>query len=637
MPTIADIKDSIRIPSLIKDKFIRGGQFTLLPNGDPVMYTGGFTAVFPVLVNNVKWAFRCWHSDIGNVKRRMELISEDLKKSSLPFFCDFAYVDEGIIVNGKVYPTTRMRWIEGITLKEYLCSNKDKRALLLLADNFLAMCRELHKHHLAHGDLQHGNIMVSSKGDIQLIDYDSMYVPSMADFSDIITGLRDYQHPNRKNNHYSSEKLDYFSELIIYISILAIAERPEFIHEYKVKDSEMLLFSADDYNQIKQSAIYSQLQKLGGIFPMLLLILEDYLGKSSIEQLEPFDILLDRLSTPPVIKHFKIENGNTIYKGDEAVLTWEVENYTNIYLNKKELPKDAKTHTERPTTNTTFYLEVINGLYKAFSDFKIKVVNEPNISFKLSSNKISKGANESTTLKWYIQNALEAFLVTDEEEEKITFNDKRIVSPNATTTYTLKVIGLDGIRTFTKNQTLYVLPKCSIDFKADKLFTLPNVPIVLSWYIKHAKSIELKGYGNVNPIDNKVVEIEKDTEFELKVQDPFGIHTKKLRIRLLPLPVINSIMVPTPEISTKVIVQANIPNIHATIPQIGNLSSPVDASRLKLPTFEGIKIEMKGMPTYVSTPQYHILQLDIGRFTLWNKLRNKFKDLTTHLQNIKYK
>ncbi len=341
----------------------------------------------------------------------------------------------------------------------------------------------------------------------------------------------------------------------------------------------------------------------------------------------------------PLIKSFKALN--KAYINDSVDLTWEIELATDIYLNGTKIENDANdaNHSIQPLNEktTVFILEAHNGDKVAKQELTVEALSEPNISFKLSSNKIAKGANESTTLKWNIQNALDAFLVTDGEEEKITFNDKRVVSPKTTTTYTLKVIGLDGVRTFTKNQTLHVLSKCDIEFSADKLFSLSKVPILLSWNITHAKSVELIGYGNVNSRDNKVVEIEKDTVFELKVQDAFGIHTKKLEIRLLPLPVINSIMSPTPEISTKIIVQANIPSIHATIPQIGNLSSPIDASLLALPTCEGIKVEMKGMPTYVSTPQYHILQLDIGRFTLWNKLRNKFKELTTHLQNIKQK
>ena len=44
-----DILVSVTIPQLIKDEFIKKGTFQLLPNDEPVLYTGGFAMVFPVV------------------------------------------------------------------------------------------------------------------------------------------------------------------------------------------------------------------------------------------------------------------------------------------------------------------------------------------------------------------------------------------------------------------------------------------------------------------------------------------------------------------------------------------------------------------------------------------------------------
>ena len=153
----------------------------------------------------------------------------------MSYFCDFTYTPEGICVNGRLYPTTRMKWIEGYTLKDYICKNPQSKCIKKLADDFLNMCKALHSHHFAHGDLQHGNIMVNEDGELFLIDYDSVYIPQLGEQNDIIAGLADYQHPDRKNNKYSSEKLDYFSELIIYISLLAISENLSLIQEYDIE------------------------------------------------------------------------------------------------------------------------------------------------------------------------------------------------------------------------------------------------------------------------------------------------------------------------------------------------------------------------------------------------------------------
>ena len=94
------------------------------------------------------------------------------------------------------------------------------------------MCIDLHKNNISHGDLQHGNILICENRDgkptLKLVDYDSLYVPTMGKkFKDSITGLKDYQHPARQTAvHVSSHKTDYFSELVIYLSLIAIAENP---------------------------------------------------------------------------------------------------------------------------------------------------------------------------------------------------------------------------------------------------------------------------------------------------------------------------------------------------------------------------------------------------------------------------
>jgi hypothetical protein len=118
---IDDILTSVSAKSLIKDDFIRAGQFCYLPTGDLEIYTGGFTVVFPVIVNKEKWAFRCWHANLGNVRQRFECIADAIQNTRAKYLCDFAYVDEGIIVGGKLFPTTRMRWVDGYTIKDYIC------------------------------------------------------------------------------------------------------------------------------------------------------------------------------------------------------------------------------------------------------------------------------------------------------------------------------------------------------------------------------------------------------------------------------------------------------------------------------------------------------------------------------------
>lgn len=293
MLTLPDITLSVQVPGLIKDEFIRNGTLEVDDRNRPIRYAGGFAVVFPFVVNGEKWAFRCWSVDIGDIGHRLQVLSDMISKTEIDYLCDFTYNPEGIVVSGKIYPTTRMRWIDGLKIKDYICKHKNEKHILLkLADDFLLMCQELHKNKISHGDLQHGNILVDEDGKLYLIDYDSMFTPLLEGELDNVTcGLPDYQHPNRAENKYSSYKLDYFSELIIYISILAIAERPSLVDSYDIEEADRLLFSKEDFIQLSSSNIYKDLQSLSQKIRDLLSVLEEYLSHDKIEELGPFDFI----------------------------------------------------------------------------------------------------------------------------------------------------------------------------------------------------------------------------------------------------------------------------------------------------------------------------------------------------------
>ena len=290
--SIDEISTSISIPSLIKDPFIHSGKFALLNNGYYEMYTGGYSVVFPVLVGNEKWAFRCWHVTIDKAMERYKILSHALPLYKLPYFVDFYYEDRGIVVSGTTYPTIRMRWVKGRNIKDYIGQNlHNSKKLFSLASRFLKMIRTLHKASIAHGDLQHENIMVNSRSELVLIDYDSLFIPELEGIADedIIAGKPDYQHPCRKKNSIASPKVDYFSEVVILLGILGVAKDKTLWEKYHVADSDGLLFSKEDYSDLKKSRIYNDLYRYGHPFSDLLEILSSYLEYQDINQLEPLE------------------------------------------------------------------------------------------------------------------------------------------------------------------------------------------------------------------------------------------------------------------------------------------------------------------------------------------------------------
>ena len=243
----------------------------------------------------------------------------------------------------------------------------------------------------------------------------------MQNVPDIIAGKEDYQHPKRKNNNYASIKLDYFSELIIYLSIIAIWHKPQLIEHFDISDS--LLFKAADFVNIEQSKIYKELDALGNDFKLYLIILKEYLSINNINTLESFDLVIDRLSRKPVINSFDCRQGDTIYKGDCISLHWDIEYYTELYINDKKI--DKNNYSTSLSSTSTFTITAINGLKQTKKNIEIKVISKPTISFTSSQRKIKQ--NSDAILSWNIKNANSTVLKYNGESEKIPLLDSKII------------------------------------------------------------------------------------------------------------------------------------------------------------------------------------------------------------------
>ena len=274
--------------------------------------SGGFSRVYPVKVGSNTFAMRCWVRDVGDAKSRYQKISEYLAQANLPYFVDFEYVPEGILVNGIKYPITRMEWANGLPLRAFITQNlQETDVFRTVATEFQKMVAALHVHNISHGDLQDGNILLNRNGaqvDIKLIDYDSVFVPALRGSPDSgIVGLPEYQHPQRiAGGGQTGEKVDYFSELVIYLSFLSLAEKPELWHRFKDRTGDGLLFSSDDFKNPNTSDIFGELGKLSAEVQALAATLKDFCAETSIERLAPLE---DVLPEPPHEKCY--EQGTT--------------------------------------------------------------------------------------------------------------------------------------------------------------------------------------------------------------------------------------------------------------------------------------------------------------------------------------
>lgn len=289
LPSCSEYITSIETPQLLKATELRGGK-VVTKNGKPLRYAGGFCVVFPYEKSTgEKVAIRCWTAHVPNADRRSRQISQCLQQSKLPYFVGFDYVEEGIATQLGIFPIVIMDWVNATPLKDYLQTNiKNSSAIKTLAEEFLKMTNELHRFSFSHGDLQHGNIMVSQTGQLFLVDYDSMFVPGLEDVTDEIKGLAGYQHPGRLNIKFLSPKSDYFSELIIYTSLLTLAKYPRLWDELNIIDTETLVFTQEDLDNPSKSSIIQKLKSDTELAECAYAI-ESALEKPDIEDLLPLN------------------------------------------------------------------------------------------------------------------------------------------------------------------------------------------------------------------------------------------------------------------------------------------------------------------------------------------------------------
>lgn len=260
-PALREYQDAVQNPRSCFSNFeLQNSQPQTDKLGLPRPFSGSFAVVFPMKQGNNKWAVRCFSTYHEDQELRYEKISQYLKNNPLPYMVGFEFLKQGIKVKGKWYPILKMEWAAGETLVKYLeKSLNNPNEVRALAEKFLQLVCDLKKHKIAHGDLQHGNILVVNNG-FKLVDYDGMYVPGLDGMLSNELGHRNYQHPARCSTDFGPY-LDNFSEWLIYISLLALSIDPGLWQRLDAGD-EHLLFRRQEIEDPDSSQVWRFLQEI---------------------------------------------------------------------------------------------------------------------------------------------------------------------------------------------------------------------------------------------------------------------------------------------------------------------------------------------------------------------------------------
>ncbi len=252
----------------VKGAKVMPNPYVKIP-GNVVYSSGNYGTIFKLENNGSSHALKCFTRSKPDLAKRYYSISKALRSHEGDglAFVDFQYLPKAIRTfrNPTIFfPVLMMHWIEGTNLNVFISEQlKNKDVLDRLASNFLDEMIKIRGAGIAHGDIAGDNIVIGDGGKLTLVDYDGLYVPEFSGLKAEELGHDHFQHPKRSSATYS-ERLDNFSILVTYLSLVAVAEEPKLWSKYNKGDQDCLLFRKDDFSNPAGSPVIGELTRMKG-------------------------------------------------------------------------------------------------------------------------------------------------------------------------------------------------------------------------------------------------------------------------------------------------------------------------------------------------------------------------------------
>ncbi|MBA4186790.1 MAG: hypothetical protein C0467_02105 [Planctomycetaceae bacterium] len=253
-----------------RDPDLKASAAEKSPMGVPRARSGAFASVYKMTRGNKAIALKLFNFPNEDRAARYQAVSDYLKKLGAKkptAMVGFEYHPEGIRIGKAWYPTLTMEWVKGKSLGEWVREAMEQKkpntdAVRKMADSWIQLVLEIQAAQIAHGDLQHDNVMVVGQTPV-LVDYDGMCVPALADpkkpLEQLEFGKPAYQHPARPAEKLTPH-LDHFAAWVILIALRASAADHGLYHRFVTKtQNENLLFTPPDMVTPAGSALWQEL------------------------------------------------------------------------------------------------------------------------------------------------------------------------------------------------------------------------------------------------------------------------------------------------------------------------------------------------------------------------------------------
>ena len=229
-PTGTDYSRAVQSPQMaFSADELRSTEPVISAMGVPMAATGQNAVVF--LLRDLmqrSFALRCFTTPSPDGADRYQALSSHL--STLPSATRIAaatWIEDGVVVGERAWPVVLMPWVAGkpmnLAVEDML--EDDPSMLTVLADNWLRAVEQLQASSIAHGDLQHGNVLVAEDAQVTFVDLDGVWVPNSQLPPPNEVGHPNYQHPGREGRHWG-RFVDSYSALLIDASLRALAADP---------------------------------------------------------------------------------------------------------------------------------------------------------------------------------------------------------------------------------------------------------------------------------------------------------------------------------------------------------------------------------------------------------------------------
>lgn len=317
----------------------------------------------------------------------------------------------------------------------------------------------------------------------------------------------------------------------------------------------------------------------------------------------------DDIQAPPIIRYFRLQESVPFFQGDSVTLTWQIDGANHIFIDDEEQNGNFLEVSLDSVGTKQFKVRATNSDGTAERVITLEVLPCPKFEIHPSATVLHKGRIENVVLRWTIENAKEIKLISGNETTQISESGEATFAPIGDTQFVFEAKGLEGNRVFRHIVPVKIREAARIDFKVNRQFSYPNLPIILSWNVENSAAVKIDDFGEQPSKGQLEVTPGVDTTYVIRVQDAFGEERRTITVRMLPLPVIKQIFVPTPKVDESFDISYKTPQFNANIP---------------VPTFETslVKLNLPSIPQLKDSVFVRSISSEKKK-----QIRNPFKSL----------